>query len=103
MFREAHMHRVKLVSAAFLLAGSTALAPAWGQAFPAKPIRIIVTTPIGSAVDYLSRVVAQGLTETYKQQVIVDNRPGAGGLIGASLARTRSRPVACAHPALNCR
>jgi tripartite-type tricarboxylate transporter receptor subunit TctC len=71
---------------AFVLAAAVAGAfPAGAaeQAFPTKPIRVIVTTPAGSGADFFARVVAQGLTETYKQQVVVENRPGAGGLIGA--------------------
>lgn len=52
--------------------------------FPVKPIRMIVTTPAGSAGDFYLRIVADGLSTLYKQQVFVDNRPGAGGIIGAT-------------------
>ena len=51
--------------------------------FPARPIRIIVTTSPGSGLDILARAISVGMSDLYKQQVIVDNRPGAGGLIGA--------------------
>jgi tripartite-type tricarboxylate transporter receptor subunit TctC len=72
-------------AACVLLAFATAFPlTAAAQSFPTKPIRVIVTTPAGSGADFFARVVANGLTESYKQQVIVDNRPGAGGLIGAT-------------------
>jgi tripartite-type tricarboxylate transporter receptor subunit TctC len=51
--------------------------------FPNRPIRIIVTTPPGSGIDFFTRTVAQPLGEIYKQTVVGENRPGAGGLIGA--------------------
>jgi tripartite-type tricarboxylate transporter receptor subunit TctC len=64
-------------------------AAAWPQSptegFPAKPIRIIVTTPPGSGADFFTRTVALGLGEIYKQTLVVENRPGAGGLIGAGV------------------
>ena len=55
------------------------------QKFPERPIRMIVPLPPGSASDFLSRTLAGPLTELYGQQVVVDNRPGAGGLIGSSI------------------
>lgn len=55
------------------------------QKFPERPIRVIVPLPPGSASDFLSRTLSGPLTELYGQQVVVDNRPGAGGLIGSSI------------------
>lgn len=62
--------------------------PAIAQApkFPTKPLRILVTLGPGSAGDNLSRVMADGLSRQLGQQVIVDNRPGAGGNVAAELA-----------------
>lgn len=58
---------------------------AGAQKFPERPIRVIVPLPPGSASDFLARTLSVPLTELYGQQVVVDNRPGAGGLIGSSL------------------
>ncbi|MBX9902749.1 MAG: tripartite tricarboxylate transporter substrate binding protein [Burkholderiales bacterium] len=55
------------------------------QKFPERPIRVIVPLPPGSASDFLSRTLSGPLTELYGQQVVVDNRPGAGGLIGSGI------------------
>lgn len=58
---------------------------AGAQKFPERPIRVIVPLPPGSASDFLARTLSVPLTELYGQQVVVDNRPGAGGLIGSSI------------------
>jgi tripartite-type tricarboxylate transporter receptor subunit TctC len=57
-------------------------AAALSQAYPTKPIRIIVPFPAGGGVDYIGRIVAKGLTERFRQQVVVDNRPGANAILG---------------------
>jgi tripartite-type tricarboxylate transporter receptor subunit TctC len=56
------------------------------QAYPVRPIRLIASTAVGSGSDVVSRLLAPRLTEMLGQQVIVDNRPGASGLIAAELA-----------------
>jgi tripartite-type tricarboxylate transporter receptor subunit TctC len=60
-------------------------------AYPSKPVRMIVPFPAGGATDIVGRLVAQKLTEGWSQQVIVDNRGGAGGTIGSEVA-ARSAP-----------
>ena len=80
----------KTLGPAFLMAtvaGAGAIAPAARAAeqYPVRPIRMIVPLPPGTASDFLARVVGEQLGDTYKQQIVVDNRPGAGGLIGSSL------------------
>lgn len=60
-------------------------ASAFAQKFPERPIRVIVPLPPGSASDFLARTLSVPLSELYGQQVVVDNRPGAGGLIGSTL------------------
>jgi len=56
------------------------------QSYPSKPIRLICPFPPGGTTDVVARIVAQGLSEAWGQQVIVDNRPGAGALIGTEMA-----------------
>jgi tripartite-type tricarboxylate transporter receptor subunit TctC len=56
------------------------------QSFPTKPVRIIVPFSPGGATDIVTRILAQQLTEAWRQTIVVDNRAGAGGNIGADLA-----------------
>ena len=59
---------------------------AGAQGYPNKPVKLIVPFTAGSATDILARTIGQKLTEMWGQSVIVDNRPGAGGTIGAAIA-----------------
>ena len=59
--------------------------PGFTQSFPARPIRLIVPYPAGGATDLMARLTAQKLSGSFKQQVVVDNKPGAGGNIGVDL------------------
>jgi len=59
---------------------------AQGQGYPDKPIRVIVPVPAGGTPDVVARMVAPGLSNLLGQQLVMDNRGGAGGLIGAELA-----------------
>jgi tripartite-type tricarboxylate transporter receptor subunit TctC len=74
-------------SVRLLLLSSCAFAgaAAHAQQYPVRPIRIIAQFQPGTSTDVLARVIAQKLTEAWGQQVIVDNRPGAGGLVGTEL------------------
>src|SRR5687768_3267228 len=58
---------------------------AQGQSYPVRPVRIIVPQSAGGSTDVVARVVAQRLTDSLGQSVIVDNRPGAGSLNGTDL------------------
>jgi tripartite-type tricarboxylate transporter receptor subunit TctC len=79
---------VSLLVAALALAAALAALPAdaQAQAWPDKPIRFIVPSPPGGGTDSLTRLVANKLGETLKWQMVVDNRPGAGGNLGLDIA-----------------
>jgi tripartite-type tricarboxylate transporter receptor subunit TctC len=79
--------RRHFIAGASALAVSSALPRyAWAQAWPAKPIRLIVPFPPGGGTDVVSRLVAEKLGPALNTAVIVDNRPGAGGNIGIDAA-----------------
>ena len=69
---------------ALMLTGCAAVAAAQ-TAYPTKPIRIVVPYPPGGANDVISRIIGEGLTRSLKQQTNIDNRGGAGGMIGSQL------------------
>jgi tripartite-type tricarboxylate transporter receptor subunit TctC len=73
----------RYLAALVLLAGATF---AHAQAWPAKPVKIIVPFPAGGPTDVLTRVLADKLAQSLGQPVVVENKPGAGGSIGADLA-----------------
>ena len=77
------MNRFAFVVALALVAGA---AQAQTQTYPTKPIRWIVPFPPGGSTDLLARVVGQKLTESWGQTVVVENRGGAGGTLGAAEA-----------------
>jgi tripartite-type tricarboxylate transporter receptor subunit TctC len=82
------MKRYNAVLAVVTLSlAATSTAVAADTRWPTKPIRLIVPFPNGAASDVLGRTLGQRLSEIYGQQFIVDNRPGAGGLIGSDLIR----------------
>lgn len=74
---------IKHWTASALVALSLLPGAAAAQAFPNKPIRIVVPFPPGGATDILARAVAQDLQRTFGQSALVENRPGAGGNLGA--------------------
>lgn len=78
------MCAVPCFAAALMLAMPAGAALA--QAYPAKPVRMVVPFPAGGATDIVGRLIAQKLSEAWGQQVIVDNRGGAGGTLGSDIA-----------------
>ena len=72
--------------ALFALLAALAAASAFAQAYPSKPIRLLLAFPPGGPTDINARIFAQKLGESMNQQVVVDNKPGAGGNIAAAEA-----------------
>ena len=70
---------------ATLISGALLAAASWAQDYPSRPIRIVVPFSPGGAVDGPTRVIAQELGRRLKQQVIVENKPGAGATIGSEM------------------
>jgi len=83
------MHRTSrpsLYAAGLALAACcVAAGPAHAQTYPVKPVRVIVPFPPSGAADILTRTLGQKLAEAWRQQLVVDNRPGAGGNLGLEI------------------
>src|SRR5438876_12336796 len=80
------MKKVAIIALVF-----SASAGALAQSFPANPVRLVVAFPAGGGVDIVARLLSPKLAEAWGQQVIVDNRAGASGVIGTEFA-ARSAP-----------
>ena len=76
----------KTCAAVAALAACVLAATVHAQTWPAKPVRIIVPFPPGQAADIVTRLVAEPMSHSLGRQVIVDNRPGAGAMLGTELA-----------------
>lgn len=74
----------RLLLAIFLAVGS--LATAWAQPYPQRPVKVIVPFPAGGGIDVLMRAIAEELSQKWGKPVIIENRGGAGGNIGAEAA-----------------
>jgi tripartite-type tricarboxylate transporter receptor subunit TctC len=80
------MYRSIRSSVVGIALGLLAVAGAWAQAYPSKPIRMIIPFGAGGSTDVLIRIVATRLPDALGQQVVIDNRTGAGGMIGTDIA-----------------
>ncbi len=83
------LHQLGLAAA--LTAASAAAQPAAAQAYPNRPVRMIAAQSAGSSLDTILRILATRMTDVMGQQIVIDNRGGAGGTIGVELA-ARSAP-----------
>ena len=80
------MHHEPVGARSMLLAACLSLCgPLAAADFPTRPIRLIVPFPPGGNTDILARILGQKVTEDWRQQVVIDNRPGAAGLLGADI------------------
>ena len=77
-----HSLRAAFVACALILA-ATPVHDAAAQAFPSKPVKLVIPFPPGGSLDNIGRLIAQKLSEAWGQQVLIENKPGAGGNIGA--------------------
>src|SRR3989454_6596727 len=78
------MQRRHLLQAAASALGSLAL-PSFADAWPARPIKLVVPFPAGSSPDIIGRLIAEPLARSLGQPIVVDNRPGAGGNLGTGV------------------
>ena len=85
------LRRLKEIGAFSILVLLTVVPLAQAQTYPVKPIRIVVPFGAGGVADLTARIVAQKMSEGLGQSVVVDNRPGAGGVVAADLV-AKSEP-----------
>jgi len=84
------MKLIPVVALVIAVAGVAESSVVLAQAYPVKPVRIVVTWPPGGSNDVVARVMAQRLTETLGQAFVVENRAGATGTIGADVVAKSS-------------
>src|SRR5689334_15272343 len=84
--------RLKVLAGVIPMLMTLALIPAaMAQTYPDRPVKMLIAFPAGGTIDTLGRILAQKLTEAWGQNVVVENRPGGGGNIGA-VAAAKSPP-----------
>src|SRR5688572_29104671 len=76
---------MKILTGFVAVALAAAALPAFAQGYPERPVRAIIAFPPGSGTDVIGRVVTQKVSEFWGQQVVPDNRPGAGGSIASAI------------------
>ena len=96
---QAELSRRRLGRIGLGIAGGLLSTPALAQAWPSRPIRIVVPAPPGGSTDIYTRIIAAMMTDSLGQPVVVENRPSAGGVIGAS---TVARAAPDGHTLLAC-
>src|SRR5262245_54223367 len=77
------MMKTRLIVVAVVMLASAG--EAWSQNYPTRPIRIVVPFTAGSQTDLLARIIAPKMSEKWSQQVVVDNRPSAGGIVAGTI------------------
>ena len=82
------MNKRSVLLIALIMAG--AAGSSWSQAWPAKPIRLVVPYPPGGLIDNMARLIAPRLSQELGQAIVIDNKPGAGGNVGAAEAARAS-------------
>jgi len=80
------MHGCLVGALAIAAAAIAAILPASAQTYPNKPVRLVIAFPAGGSIDTLGRILAGKLSDEWGQSVVVENRPGAGGNLGAAAA-----------------
>src|SRR5207244_7962020 len=79
--------RVRCLGVITVVVAALALhAAARAQSYPDRPVRMVIALPAGGTIDTLGRILAQKLTEAWGQNVVIQNRPGAGGNLGGPAA-----------------
>src|SRR3990172_1347242 len=79
-------HRWRFIGTVLALSACVATATAQPQqTYPNRPIRLLLPYAAGAGIDTTARLLAEKLTDAFRQQVIVDNRPGAGGVVGTEI------------------